>query len=374
MFQNKIYQNFFIEILKTFFVVLFGLSIIALTVRAVSFLDLIVDSGYPVSTYFKYSFLNLFGILPKFIPLSFLIATMIFMLKHSQDNEFVILWTSGVKKIKIVNLVLSASILILILYLILSIFLTPMALNKSRQLLSSDQINSFLPTIKRQQFSDSFKGFTFLVEKKINNEIKNIFLNDKNNNLKNLSANISKDINTTIIAENGVVDQKKLILFNGMIISSGKNNLDNKVVKFDQLNVDLNELDTATIKQPKLQETSTIELFACFVEIPFNISLCREEAKKEMISTLNRRIVVPFYIPIISLLSSLLLVKSKKFYLNKFSIFSYSFILLIFIELAVRYTGISNLIKLSFMTLPIILIFIIYLYLIYKFSKEAKYE
>ena len=269
MFQNKIYQNFFIEILKTFFVVLFGLSIIALTVRAVSFLDLIVDSGYPVSTYFKYSFLNLFGILPKFIPLSFLIATMIFMLKHSQDNEFVILWTSGVKKIKIVNLVLSASILILILYLILSIFLTPMALNKSRQLLSSDQINSFLPTIKRQQFSDSFKGFTFLVEKKINNEIKNIFLNDKNNNLKNLSANISKDINTTIIAENGVVDQKKLILFNGMIISSGKNNLDNKVVKFDQLNVDLNELDTATIKQPKLQETSTIELFACFVEIPF---------------------------------------------------------------------------------------------------------
>ena len=159
-----------------------------------------------------------------------------------------------------------------------------------------------------------------------------------------------------------------------MIISSGKNNLDNKVVKFDQLNVDLNELDTATIKQPKLQETSTIELFACFVEIPFNISLCREEAKKEMISTLNRRIVVPFYIPIISLLSSLLLVKSKKFYLNKFSIFSYSFILLIFIELAVRYTGISNLIKLSFMTLPIILIFIIYLYLIYKFSKEAKYE
>tara|TARA_B100001248_G_scaffold172182_1_gene130501 strand:- start:23633 stop:24757 length:1125 start_codon:yes stop_codon:yes gene_type:complete len=374
MFQNKIYQNFFIEILKTFFVVLFGLSIIALTVRAVSFLDLIVDSGYPVSTYFKYSFLNLFGILPKFIPLSFLIATMIFMLKHLQDNEFVILWTSGVKKIKIVNLVLSASILILILYLILSIFLTPMALNKSRQLLSSDQINSFLPTIKRQQFSDSFKGFTFLVEKKINNEIKNIFLNDKNNNLKNLSANISKDINTTIIAENGVVDQKKLILFNGMIISSGKNNLDNKVVKFDQLNVDLNELDTATIKQPKLQETSTIELFACFVEIPFNISLCREEAKKEMISTLNRRIIVPFYIPIISLLSSLLLVKSKKFYLNKFSIFSYSFILLIFIELAVRYTGISNLIKLSFMTLPIILIFIIYLYLIYKFSKEAKYE
>ena len=28
-----------------------------------------------------------------------------------------------------------------------------------------------MPTIKTQQFSDSFKGFTFLVEKKFNNEI-----------------------------------------------------------------------------------------------------------------------------------------------------------------------------------------------------------
>ena len=55
MLQNKIYQNFISEILKIFAVVLFALSIIALTVRAVNFLDLIVENGYPISTYFKYS-------------------------------------------------------------------------------------------------------------------------------------------------------------------------------------------------------------------------------------------------------------------------------------------------------------------------------
>ena len=54
MLQNKIYFNFLLEIFKTFLVILFGLSLIALTVRAVNFLDLIVDSGYPV--------LNLFSI------------------------------------------------------------------------------------------------------------------------------------------------------------------------------------------------------------------------------------------------------------------------------------------------------------------------
>ena len=55
MLQNKIYQNFTKEILKTFIVILFGLSAIAWTVRAVNF-RLIVESGYSITTYFQYSF------------------------------------------------------------------------------------------------------------------------------------------------------------------------------------------------------------------------------------------------------------------------------------------------------------------------------
>ena len=97
MLQNKIYQNYLIEIFKTFITILFGLSVIAWTVRAVNFLDLIVESGYPVHTYFFYSFLNLFGILTKFIPFIFLIALTMFIVKQIQDNELIILWTSGKK-------------------------------------------------------------------------------------------------------------------------------------------------------------------------------------------------------------------------------------------------------------------------------------
>ena len=72
MLQNKIYLNYIKEIFKTFFTILFGLTLIALTVRSVSFLDLIVDNAYEVSVYFQYSFLNLFAIATKFIPFSFL--------------------------------------------------------------------------------------------------------------------------------------------------------------------------------------------------------------------------------------------------------------------------------------------------------------
>ena len=70
MLQNKIYQNFSLEIVKTFIIILFGLSIIAWTVRAVNFLDLIIESGYSIFTYFQYSF-KFFGIATKFIPCPF---------------------------------------------------------------------------------------------------------------------------------------------------------------------------------------------------------------------------------------------------------------------------------------------------------------
>ncbi len=375
MLQNKIYQNYLQEIIKTFLIILFGLSIIALTVRAVSFLDLIVENGYPIASYFKYSFLNLFGIIPKFIPLSFTLALSIFILKHIKDSELLILWTSGIKKIEIVNLFFFISILILIFYLILTTLLTPYALNKSRQILGQENSNSFLPTVRSQQFSDSFKGFTFIVEKKLNNELQNIFLYDKGNNLKNLSSNSSKIKDTTILAQTGLIEKKKLFLFNGQIITSKEKISKNEIIKFEQLIIDLSNLNSTTIKKPKLQETSSLKLINCFTRQNFNNKFCNSDYKQEILATLNRRLVMPFYIPVLSLICSMLLIKTEKFYLNKISIFFYSFTLLIFTELAVRYTGINNIMKYLFIIIPISLFVLTYLFLIFKFSKEAgKYE
>ena len=379
MLQNKIYRNFIKEILKTFFVILFGLTIIAWTVRAVNFLDLIVESGYSITTYFQYSILNLLSILTKFIPLSFLLSLIIFIIKKIQEKEFTILWTSGIKKLKLVNLFFLVSIFILFLYLIFSTFITPMALQKSRSLLNKENFDSFLPTIRIQQFSDSFQGFTFFVEKKKNNKIENVFIYDESNVLKNLTSDQSDKSSTTIVAKNGVIqERKKLILFNGQIISTQKENLKNSVIKFEQLNINLENLSTDTIKTPKLQETPTYDLLQCiFQSYQEKILNCKKSAEKEIKTVLNRRFVLPFYIPIISLLCSFLMIKieeKKNYFLNKYTIFSLSFFILLYAELIVRYTGISKIINVLFMISPLILIPIIYLLLIYKFSKESIYQ
>ena len=375
MLQNKIYQNFIKEILKTFFVILFGLTLIAWTVRAVNFLDLIVENGYSVATYFQYSLLNLFGILTKFIPLAFLLSLMIFIIKQIQEKEFLILWTSGVKKITIVNLFFLISFFIVIFYIIFSTLITPSALNESRTIIRQNNFNSFLPTIRAQQFSDSFTGFTFIVEKKNKNNIENVFIHDDSNTLNSLTTNQEGSISTTISAKSGLVEEKKMVLFNGQIISSRKENKKNEIIKFEQLNISLENLQTGTIKQPKLQETSTLKLLQCMNNlIDENLGYCKESTKKEITTVLNRRFLLPLYIPIVALLCSFLLIKTqskRNYFLNRYSIFFLSFMILLYAELIVRYTGISKVIATLFTISPIILIPIIYLSLIFKLSKES---
>ena len=371
MIQNRIYLNFISQILKNFFVFLFIFSIIALTVRAVNFLDLIIDSGYPVSTYFTYSILNLFGLIPKFIPLSFLISLMVFILKHN-DGEFVILWTSGVNKLKIVNIMLLSSFVILIFYILFSALISPYALNKSRKLLSDDKFNSFLPTVRSNEFGDNFKGLTFTVGKKKDNEVEKVFLHDTANNLKGLSSDSIATSSITIIAAKGEVKNRKISLVNGQIISSKKDNTENELISFDKLNIDLANLTTTTIKKPKIQETSTIKLISCLLSNNLSDDFCNKNSVKEMTPNFIRRIILPFYIPVLVLICSLLFKKNKKIFFNKFFIFSYSMILLIFTELFLRYTGISHSIKIIYILSPFIFFAIMYLILLNTFSNKRE--
>ena len=206
----------------------------------------------------------------------------------------------------------------------------------------------------------------------MNNELKNIFLHDDKNNLKNLSSNISKTKSTTIISENGIVEKNKLFLFNGQIISSKKDKSKNEVIKFEQLTINLGDLTTSTIKVPKLQEISTIKLLACLKKDKFKNELCNTDLDNEIISNLNRRLILPLYIPVLSLICSLLLIKSKKNLLNKISVYILSFALLILLELTVRYTGINYYLRNLFVISPIVLVLILYSFLIFRLSKETR--
>ena len=149
-------------------------------------------------------------------------------------------------------------------------------------------------------------------------------------------------------------------------ISSSEFSYINEIIKFDQLKIDLSEISNTTIKKPKIQETSTLKLTSCFL----TSDNCPKNWMEESIPVLNRRVVLPFFIPVTALIACLLFFKKKNIIFNKVSIFLYSFFILLFAETTIRYTGLNNIILNIFVLSPFFLIFTIYLFLKIKLLKE----
>ena len=99
----------------------------------------------------------------------------------------------------------------------------------------------------------------------------------------------------------------KLLCFENCVFDLGEKLYDSYTKEF----LGYDEVQTGTIKTPKLQETSTLILLNCLTDLNLIETInCKGNTKKEIITVLNRRIVLPFYIPVISLLCSFLLLKN----------------------------------------------------------------
>ena len=376
MLKNKIYNYFFSEILKNFLTILLTFTAIAWVVRAVNFLDLLVDDGFTSGVYLKYAILNLTTIITRFIPLAFLLSLTISIVKFERQQELLILWTTGLGKIKVANIFLVIGLFVTIFHLVLSIFVNPFLLNNSRALLNNTeqlQINSVL---KSSDFSDAFKGITFYIDKKNNNnELTNIFIQDTNGSLKVLTNESTSLKQSVIIAKKGFVNNNKLILFDGVIQTINKKN-EIKNIEFTKNELSLTNISTRIITKPKIQETSSILLLKCIFDKSNNLNLTncsKNDYNENVIQNLSRRIGSPLYIPLITIIICFLLLskkESKYNFLNKYALFLISFIMLIISEIFLKYTGISFLAGISYYILPVIMSLLLYLYLMTKMKNE----
>jgi len=378
MLKNKIYKYLWNEIFKSFITILLTFTAIAWVVRAVNFLDLMVEDGYSASIYINYSLLNISTIMTRFVPLAFLLSLIFSIIKFEKQQEFLILWTSGIVKTKIVNVFLLVALGVASFQLILGVFVNPYLLDKSRFMLKNNeqlQVNSVL---KSNEFIDSFKSITFYIDKKSsNNELLNIFIKDVGKNLNVISEEANSTKNSTIIAEKGIVTNGKLVLFNGIVQTLNKKN-EIKNIRFEKNELSLVGLTIRTITQPKIQETSTRSLFKCLYVPKNNLNLSGCSVKNyrgEVVQNLSRRFGPAFYIPLVSVIVSFLLIykKEKKYnFLKKYLLFFLSFLILVFAEIILKYTGFFQVIVVSYFVLPLIVFTFVYIYLIKKISYEKK--
>ena len=379
MLKNKIYKYLATEIFKSFITILFAFTTIAWTVRAVNFLDLMVEDGYSVAIYLQYSFFNISSIVTRFIPLSFLLSLIFTIVKFGRQQELLILWTSGVNKLKIANFLFLMAVVVTIVQIILAVLITPTALNKSRSILRDSNVKEISSIIKSNDFSDSFEQITFYVDKKnINGEMINIFIRDDTNVLSSVISESEGTSNTTVFAKKGIVKNSKLILYDGIIQTQNKIGKI-KNIEFKKTELAIDSFVTRTILEPKIQETSSILLLECLFNkndkqiITPNCPFTKN--KKDIIENLSRRIGMPIYIPLVSLIASFLLIrkKEKKFnFLNRYIFFLIGFLILVVAEMMVRYSGLSQINFTLYFIMPFFLIPLIYFILSKSINSEHK--
>ena len=371
--RNTIYRYFFKEFISVFVLILLTISVIVWIVQAVNYLDFVIEDGHSFGVYFTFSILTIPKVLNRLIPLAFLISLLITILQFEKNNELLVFWTSGLNKMKIVNLVFKISILITLFQFFLSLVVSHSSLNFGRSILKSSSITLFPSLVKEKKFNDTVKGLTVFVEKKKSNgEMLNIFLRDDTSNIER---------SKTIIAKRGYItkknDQNILVLYDGTIQTEKKNSKIN-FLNFTKTEINLSSFSTKTTTYPKIQERDTLSLLNCISpfldesKTSLNEFQCRARID-DISAELNRRVGMPLYIPFISIIICYLLTSTKEnkyFFFRKYIVFIIAFSVLVLAEIMVRYSGQSTLNLIIYYFLPPSLIFLNYLNLIRVFKFE----
>ena len=202
----------------------------------------------------------------------------------------------------------------------------------------------------------------------------NIFLKENNPNGKS----------KVIFAKEGKIntsgDNNYLMLDNGYNINFDNNEISSFAFKNSQIN--LSKFRTKTTITPKIQEIKSTSLIKCLyfhynnqINL-FNYNyktqtytktnfLCEVNFIKNIKEEIFKRMFVPFYIPLITLISCFLIINPKEnsnytYYRNLISIFG--IFLIFFSEISYRFVGTNNFYFIFFSLSPLILFIISYIY------------
>jgi len=344
--------------------------------QAVNYLDLMIEDGRDFLIYLNYTLLNFPKILTNLIPFVIFFSISYVISKYEENNELIIMWNIGINKIRLVNFFLKFSLIILIIQLFLTTFVVPTFQDISRQLIRNSELTFGENLFKPKKFNDTIKNLTIYIDSK-----------DKNNFLRNVY--IKKDINENsfqiTLAKKGKFIKKNnkdiLELYDGKTINKN----DNKISNFTFSKSDFYFLDNETgiIAVNKIQEMSTLDIFICMNNIfnlGFNISKkineynshnCYENNLINLYKELYKRFLVPFYIPVLILISLLLITKNKEnknYKKYKLIIFISGFFTIIFSESTLKMIQNNFIENLSIFFLPIFIILFLYFYFFYIFK------
>ena len=371
--KKIVYKKLSKDCVNFFLLVVFTISIIIWVLQAVNYLDFVIEDGHGFLVYFKYTLLSFPKIIGRIFPFAVFLAFSYILLKYENKNELIIFWNFGIKKINFINFFIRFSLWFVFVSLLLNSVITPFTQDKARSFIRSSNLDFFESILKPKKFIDIIGNLTIYFDKKNKNgELINIFLNEK------IDINNSKTTFAKTATINIKDNIKILTLYDGKSI----NKINGKISEFEFSKSDYNisKFSSKTTTQQKTQELTTLDLIRCSLLFKnsmknstnrkiLEITNCEFKNLINIYKELYSRLVKPLYVTFLITISLLIILKSKSdhfFNFNKFKIYLFAFISIIFLESSSKLVSVNLIQNIFLSILPLIFTFIIYLYFFMK--------
>ena len=372
--KKIIFRKLLYDYMSFFSIALISTSVIIWVFQAVNFLDIMIEDGRDYLVYVNYSLLNFPKIITKLIPFVLFFSLFYVTIKYETNNELLIFWNFGVNKIELVNFIFRFSLFLLLIQILLSSIIVPKSQNQARSFLRTSDINYFGNFIKPQKFNDTIKGVTIFSESKDEKNLYNLYIKREmgNNDFQITYARkgVFKEIGNMPI----------LVLFNGETITENENEITK--FSFSKSDFSLKNLKANTTTYKKTQEITTTNLIKCILGLYKikindkyqkidNIENCLPQNLNNIFKEIYKRLIIPLYIPLLSIIPFLLLIVSKEnLNYSKFKVFTFFTGLLIIIlsETTIRFVSKILFNNIGIALIPLLTLIIIYSVLIFKFK------
>ena len=373
--KKILFRKLLSDYLSFFFITIICTSIVIWVFQAVNYLDIMIEDGRDYLVYLNFTLLNFPKILSKVFSFSLFFSLFYVTIKSELNNELIIYWNFGVHKIEVVNFILKVSFILMIIQIILTAFVVPKSQDLARSFLKSSSINFFDNFIKPKKFNDTIKGVTIYSDKK-----------DQNGDLINLylKREIKPNEFQITYAKKGnfkqIGNSPILVLNEGATITIKNDDVTN--ISFSKSDFSLANIDSNTTTYKKTQEISSQNLIICiknfyqlekkmFEKKVKDIENCSYENIQNIIKEFYKRFLIPFYIPLLTLVPLLLITTSKEnLNYNKLRVatFSLGLIIIIFSETTISFISKISIYDIGIMVIPLILISFLYLFFFRQFN------
>ncbi len=372
--KKILFRKLLSDYISFFLIALLSSSIIIWVFQAVNYLDIMIEDGRDYIVYINYSLLNFPKIISRLFPFVLFFSLYYVTTKYENNNELIIFWNFGIHKIELTNFVVKISLILMIFQILLSSIIVPKTQDAARNFLRTSSINFFENFIKPQKFNDTIRGVTIYSESK-----------DRNGNMNNLYLKKeNKDGFQITYAKKGTFKEFNkipvLVLYDGETIKGGISGITN--FSFTKSDFPLNNFKTNTTTYIKTQELSSIKLYKCISSIYLskqkkpdeNIENCSLKNLKNIYKEIYKRLIIPFYIPLLALITFLLILSSKEnsdYYKLKILTFVFGLFFIIFSETTVRLISDSLPINAVIAFMPYLSFVLLYFFIFKKLNFKS---